>query len=651
MTSLAGVLILAAQLAVPEKPVVVFTRPAECVPCERFDQAVKHPAMQRRLQSVEFRTETGEKASLSVQDPAGREAARWNVTPTWLLLADVLIATESAAPHLMRAYRERDDAAVSEREWALAVLAFGDRERGRELLASMTATRENRELAAIWLERLGTMRESVLTRHAKSGSTERVKFEANMALGDARMNAGNYEAAVDAFDAAVKLTADSSHARANALAARQRAADLISPVLGLDPDTLVSGRRTVTPRNLAKGVARVEYILDGKSVAKARKRPFITGINFDRVPKRQILEVVARDARGNVVSRSSVVVNERAEAFAVDFVSPRAFEVTGSVDVVMTTRVPRGRSVEQVILEWNGNRVASFTAPPYRTRVDVGNEAGILRAVLRLDDGSETEDLLLANSGEALETGAHLVEVPAYFDAPVDLGDVIVREGGQPRRVERIIPPDAAPLVIALVLDSSESMIPHMLDVQEAALNFVEEHLGPRDRVMVVGFTSNVRVMLRPSADRAKVERSILALRPKGGTALYDALVKTLLEMQSPESRKAVVVFSDGVDGSSVLEADDAAEVARRAGVPVYVLSFGDEDAKMADVSKRTGGKWFPMKSLTELAASWSEIGADLKRQSLVIYRTDPAGAEWRTVEILARGKAVRAPSGVYVTR
>lgn len=654
MTPLAGaLLLLALQLSVPEKPVVVFTRPADCAGCDRFEQAVKHPAMQRRLEAVDFRIVSGDAASLAVQDPGGREVMRWDVTPTWLLLSDVLVATEAAAPHLLGSYSARDAAAVAEREWALAVLAFGDKRRGRELLESMRKSQsaENRELAAVWLERLGTMNPDTLTALAKSGSTDRVKFEAFMALGDARMNAGRYEAAVEAFDLAVNYVGGSSFARRNALSARQNAADLISPVVGLgNPGGIVTGRKTLTPRNLTKGAARVEFRLDGKTVATARRAPFAARVEFSRIPARQVLEVIALDRRGTVLSRSSVVVNERAEAFDVDFISPRSHGVSGVVDVNLQARVPRGRSVDEVLVEWNGRQVARFTAPPYRTRVEVGNEQGILRAVLRLDDGSETEDVLLANSGEALETRAHLVEVPAYFDRPADLGDVTVREDGKVRRVERVIPPSDAPLLIALVLDSSESMIPHMLDVQEAAVRFVEENVEPRDRTMVVGFTSNVRVLLRPSTDRALVERSILALRPKGGTALYDALVKTLLQMQSPESRKAVVVFSDGIDGSSELEADDVAEVARRAGVPVYVLSFGDEDQRMAEVSQRSGGKWFAMKSLEQLSANWSEIGADLRRQSLVIYRTEPSGAEWRTLNISANGEAVRAPAGVYVT-
>ncbi|HYR30152.1 MAG TPA: VWA domain-containing protein [Thermoanaerobaculia bacterium] len=650
---LSAALLLAAQLTVAGKPIVVFNRPTVCSPCDVFENSGRHPAMQRRLASVVFETERIpdlKTPSIVVLDASRRELMSWVAIPTWLFLHDVLTAIDKASPYL----GVSDDGFENERNAALVALAFGDEARGKALLETMRSSQssENRELAAVWLERLGAMRSDHLTTHARTGSTNRVRFEAFMALGDAHVKAGAYEKGVEAFDRAVALAPAKSQARHNALAARQNATDYASPVLGLSvPGTVIAGRKTIQPRTLGKSVARVEFKLDGKTVATARRRPFATGIDFARIPTRQVLEVIARDRKNAIVSRSSVVVNERSEAFAVDFLQPSTWELAGAVDVEIAARVPRGRSVEQLIVEWNGSRVARFTAPPYRTRIDVpAGEAGILRAVLRLDDGSEVEDAVLANSGGTpYESGAHLVEVPAYFNGPTSAPSAVtVRESGQARPVERVIPPADAPLVIGLVIDSSESMIPHMLDVQEAAVRFVEENLAPRDRAMIVGFTSNVRVVLRPTADRERIEHSILSLRPKGGTALYDGIVNALLQMRSPESRKAIVVFSDGLDGSSVLTAEAVAEVARRSGVPIYVLSFGGE--AMANVSTRTGGKSFAMRSLDELPGYWSEIGADLRRQSLVIYRTDTSGAEWRTLEITAQGQRVRAPSGVYVT-
>lgn len=655
--------VLAATLA---KPGLVFHRPAGCdVRCESFDAAVAHPAMQRRLASVNFETRPAEKFALSVHDPAGKEVMRWQGYPDWLMLSDVLTLVDLAAPHVLAA-QQAGDPFVAEREWVLAVLSFGDRTRGRELLEAMKTSEssENRQLAAIWLERLNVVsNEDVLARQARGGATERVRVEAWMALGDVKLNQAKFQDAIEAYDRAAAAAPAKSNSRQNAIEARQRAVALSIPVLGLGaPGAIVSGRKTIQPRSLPKGVSRVEFRLDGKLVATARRAPFTAGVFFGKLPVRQILEITARNRGGKVLERSSVVINERGDAFAVEFLQPSGLELIGEVDLVLDARVPRGRSVEDLTVDWNGKQVARFTAPPYRARIRIPEgEQGVLRAVLRLDDGSEVEDALIAGAG-VIETEAHIVEVPVYFDEPNPAENaVIVREAGQQRTVERIIRPADAPLLIALLIDTSSSMKEHMLDVQEAAVRFIEENFEPRDAAMIVGFNHTARVLQRPARDTAVLKRSILALRPRGATALYDAIITALLQLQQAGSRKALVVFSDGFDVSSVHSSDDVAEVARRAGVPIYVLMLTPEGELRSEavfarhgltgISQRSGAKVFELRSLDDLGSFWNQIGEDLRRQSLLIYRTDTAGAEWRPLDVSVKGRGpVRAPSGVFVT-
>jgi VWFA-related protein len=655
--------VLAATLA---KPAIVFHRPPECSTfCDRFAEVVAHPAMQRRLANVAFETREAPSASLSVHDPAGREVMRWIGLPDRLMLADVLTLVELARPHVMAAH-EASDPRVAEREWVLAVLAFGDRTRGRELLSAMKSSEshENRQLAAIWLERLETVpREKVFAGLARTAATARVRTEALMALGDLKLNQHDFEGAIAAYDRAVEAAPARSNSRQNALEARQRAIAMATPVLGLGPPgAVVSGRKTIQPRDLPHGVARVEFRLDGKLVATARRAPFAAGVFFGKLPARQVLEITARNRGGHVLEKSSVVINERGDAFAVEFLQPASHELSGAVEVVLDARVPRGRSVEELEVEWNGRRVARITTPPYRARVQIPEgELGVLRAVLRLDDGSGVEDALVAGAS-GIEASAHIVEVPVYFDEPnPSPRDVVIREAGQPRTVERIIRPADAPLLIALLIDTSSSMKDSMLDVQEAAVRFIEENIEPRDAAMVVGFSHAARVLQRPARDVEVLKRSILALRPRGATALYDAIITALLQLQQTGSRRALVVFSDGFDVSSIFSSDDAAEVARRAGVPIYVLMLTPEGELRAEavlarqgltgISEQSGARVFELRALDDLGAFWNQIGEDLRRQSLLIYRTDTAGAEWRPLEVSVTGRGpVRAPSGVFVT-
>jgi VWFA-related protein len=658
-----------------DKPALVFSGPASCPAsrrgdrCEEFLETMQHPAIARRLDAIDFRrvdAPAGDEPSLAVLDAKGDAAVRWYDVPDRRVLGKILNVIDTAMPYL--------DAA-DPYDPPLAALALGNEVRGRALLTELRGSpdAEARELATIWLGKLDDRKQKSSAHAAfvaalsKNGSTPRVRFEAWMETARLHAESDRVREAAAAVEAAAEA-ASSPEERRIALLTRQYLEERRSSIIGVGyAGELVYGRRTLQPRGVPKTAARVELRLDGRLAATSKKAPFATTIDFGRVPKRQVLELTALDRGGNVVQRASVVVNERSSASSIE-IAQSASEVSASV------RAPRGAIAEEVRFEWNGAAIATFTKPPYRAALSAGDEAGVLRAVARFDDGTEVEDVRLRNSAGTLTSDVHLVEVPVYFETRAS--EVNVRESGKPRRVERVVPAAEAPLRLALVLDASSSMVPHMLDLQEAALRFVEENLDARDETMVVGFGASVDV-LRPTRDRAVIERTVLGLRAAGATPLNDALIQALLDLQVGGSRRALVVFSDGLDTSSVFGAADVEEVARRVGVPIYVLSFlppvmieGPRTKRqavmqpsnaeivqraqrgLASLAERSGGKSFRLRSLDGLGEIWNEIGADLRKQSLVLFRTEPgAEDEWRTLEISAKtGGALRAPAGVFVT-
>jgi VWFA-related protein len=647
-------------------PALVFAGPQSCPkppadPCRSFLATMQHPAVVRRLDDYEFQVapQEGDKPSLLVRDAAGNIAVQWFDVPDRRMLAQILNMMDGARPYL-----DAGDAY----DPALAALALGNAARGRQLLAELkgSSNAEARELATIWLSKLNEGKDpAAVASFAKSGATPRVRFEAWMETARLHMLANHVSEASAAVEKAAENTHTSDERKAVKLT-RQYFEERRNAIFGIGrTGELTFGRRTLQPRALPKNAARVELRLDGKLAATSKRAPFAATIDFGRIPKRQVLELTALDRGGNVVQRASVVVNERSGASSIDITEAEN-------EVAAAVRAPRGAIAEEVFFEWNGTTLARFTKPPYRAPLRIGDEAGVLRAVVRFDDGTEVEDARLLNSGAMLTSDVHLMEVPVYFESgtPAQLD---VRESGKTRHVERVVPASEAPLRIALVLDSSYSMFPHMLDLQEAALRFTEDNLDARDEVMITGFGQSIDV-LRPTRDRAAIERSVLHLRASGKTPLHDALIQSLLDLQVGGSRRALVVFSDGVDTSSVFRAIDVEEVARRVGVPIYVLSFvtlappepvqpgrreptvssvlRDAQRALATLAKRSGGKAYELESLDKLRDIWNEIGADLRRQSLVLFRTEPgAEDEWRKLEISSKhGGTLRAPAGVYVT-
>ena len=107
------------------------------------------------------------------------------------------------------------------------------------------------------------------------------------------------------------------------------------------------------------------------------------------------------------------------------------------------------------------------------------------------------------------------------------------------------------PFTVALVIDTSASTRFRLEEIQDAAIAFVNQ-LRADDRVIIVSFDEDVRVLTEATSDRARMREAISRVRTGGGTRLYDAMDLVINRLLSREQgRKAVVLFTDGVDTNS----------------------------------------------------------------------------------------------------
>lgn len=106
------------------------------------------------------------------------------------------------------------------------------------------------------------------------------------------------------------------------------------------------------------------------------------------------------------------------------------------------------------------------------------------------------------------------------------------------------------PFTVALVLDMSYSATFKINEIQAAATAFIDQ-LRKDDKVMVVSFTEEVVVWCEPTADREKIHSAIRQTKIGSGTSLYEAVDLVIKKFRKNNGRKAVVLFTDGVDTTS----------------------------------------------------------------------------------------------------
>ena len=107
------------------------------------------------------------------------------------------------------------------------------------------------------------------------------------------------------------------------------------------------------------------------------------------------------------------------------------------------------------------------------------------------------------------------------------------------------------PFTVVLLLDTSPSTEFKINEIQDAAIAFVNQ-LKPEDSVTVIEFDQGVNTLTDVTTDRKKIYKAIRKADFGNGTSLYDAVDFTLRKRISKiQGRKAIVLFTDGVDTTS----------------------------------------------------------------------------------------------------
>lgn len=130
------------------------------------------------------------------------------------------------------------------------------------------------------------------------------------------------------------------------------------------------------------------------------------------------------------------------------------------------------------------------------------------------------------------------------------------------------------PFSVVLMLDTSGSTQEKLARIQQAAIAFTEQ-LQTADRIKLISFDDVVRDLSDFTSDRATLQGAISSTRPGKGTRLYDAMEVALKALERVKGRKAIVIFTDGVDWHSErVKYEDNYRMIEEAGVIIYPIRY-----------------------------------------------------------------------------
>jgi VWFA-related protein len=182
---------------------------------------------------------------------------------------------------------------------------------------------------------------------------------------------------------------------------------------------------------------------------------------------------------------------------------------------------------------------------------------------------------------------------------------------------------------VALVVDVSGSMGGAPIAQAKAAAREFIAALAPADRVAVIAFSDDVRVLLDYTSDRAAALAAVNALEAVGDTALYQAAADAAHRAaQSSATRRAVLLLSDGLDygGRSRIGRQESLTEAMKSGVPFYVIGLGNQIDRsyLEYLAVATSGRFLEAPTPQDLAGLYRAIAAEL--QSQYVLELDATG-------------------------
>ena len=276
---------------------------------------------------------------------------------------------------------------------------------------------------------------------------------------------------------------------------------------------------------------------------------------------------------------------------------------------------------------------------------------------------TKEEDDVVSVETNLVTTPVSVLDRNGRFIAGLGKKDFKIFENGVPQAIT-YFQSSEQPFTVVLMIDTSPSTRYQIDEIHYAAVMFVNQ-LRPTDKVMVMAFDGRLKLLSEPTTEKQKIFAAIYKSQFGSGTSLYDAVdFVTGMDLVKELGRKAVVMFTDGVDTTSrrasyestvasVEEVDalfypiryntqrgpGANQVAQNyAGVqlPAGVLmqlgrgqtegEYQKGKTYLETLALNSGGRMFDADTITNLEAAFAGVAEELRRQYSIGYYASEDG-------------------------
>lgn len=242
-------------------------------------------------------------------------------------------------------------------------------------------------------------------------------------------------------------------------------------------------------------------------------------------------------------------------------------------------------------------------------------------------------------------------------DAPVPglaAGEFVVREDDTAREVLRVSTA-TEPMQIAVLVDTSQAMEEHMLDVRTALRGFFKQ-MGGKHEIALIGLGERPTVLSDYTRDAARLEKAVGSVfsRSGSGTYILEAIVEASNGLQRRKAtRPHIIVYAAKGPEFSERYHQSVIDALRESGATLHTLMLNKSGAAMgsreeqelakvvADGTRLTGGRRDDLLTPMALTDRLQSLGNELENQYQVVYARPSRLVPPKSLEVTAKRPSV----------
>jgi Ca-activated chloride channel family protein len=290
------------------------------------------------------------------------------------------------------------------------------------------------------------------------------------------------------------------------------------------------------------------------------------------------------------------------------------------------------------------------------------SRAALLAALWVVCAAAAVGGQVFRDSRSALKSGADVVMVTAIVhDANGGLVANLPREAfqiyedGVPQTITQFTS-ERVPVGLGVLLDVSDSMFGQRIaDARAAVDRFLFTLLDPTDEFFLVAFNHAPRILTPWTSTPSVVRDALEALKPSGGTAIYDAVISALPQVRRrTQQRAALVVISDGADTASDATVRDVRSALVRSDAFVYAVAIDSprnyaintrvNPEALNEITAPSGGRTEVITDVAGLERATAQIAEELNHQYVLGYSSPKStDGKFHSIRVAMVDRSLRA--------